>query len=72
MQMGGSERGIKIEVDNKLFKNVAFSPFSLQQRGSSPQIRFSGLSAGDGHDGRFLVSLIKIWCAALNKRFRFN
>lgn len=28
----------------------------LQQRGSSPQIRFSGLSAGDGHDARFLVS----------------
>ncbi|CRL00361.1 CLUMA_CG013632, isoform A [Clunio marinus] len=27
-----------------------------QQRGSSPQIRFSGLSTGDGHDSRFLHS----------------
>lgn len=38
-------------------KLVVFSfRFYMQQRGSSPQIRFSGLSAGDAHDGRFLVS----------------
>lgn len=51
--------------ENELFTNCNHIWLSFcfllaqQQRGSSPQIRFTGLSAGDGHDGRFLVSWIR-------------
>lgn len=49
--------------------STSFRFFSPQQRGSSPQIRFSGLSANDAHDGRFLVSFIKFSIKSCSKTF---
>lgn len=58
-------------IEMSLLINYSHCGFfrALQQRGSSPQIRFSGLSANDAHDGRFLVSFLN-WLPPRNSNFR--